>query len=62
MLATEACLEELGVCIGGSNPEDLRGDTTTLAEFTVWVGGMWRTSASVNPSKEDQSESDIPRS
>ena len=53
VLAMKVCLEELGVRIGGSNPEDLTGDTTTLVESTAWVGDMWRTSASVNPSKED---------
>ena len=32
---------------------DPTGDTTTSTEFTAWVDGMWHTSASVNPSKED---------
>ena len=68
MLATGACLEELpaekklGVRIGGCNPEDPTGDTTKLAEFTAWVGGMWHTSASVNPSNGDPLKSDILRS
>ena len=61
VLATEACLEELGVRIGGSNPVDLTGDNTILAQFNAWVGGMWRTFASVNPPKEDPSEPNILR-
>ena len=67
----EACLVELpaiperdkvlGVCICGSDPMDPTGETTTLTEFTAWVGGMWQISASVNPSNGDPSESDILR-
>ena len=36
----EACLDELGVRKWGSNPIDLMGDTTILAESTARVGGI----------------------
>ena len=37
------------------------GETTMSTESTAWVGGIRRTSASVNPSNGDPSESDITR-
>ena len=45
----EACLDKLEVCKWGSNHVDLTGETTILVESTAWVGGIWHTSASVNP-------------
>ena len=69
MLATEACLaelpaiperdKELEVGIRDSVPMDPTGETTTSIESTAWVGGMWRTSTSVNPSNGELSDSDI---
>ena len=65
-LSRESCVTGVrqkiqAVHIGGSDPKDPMGYTTTT-EITAWVGGMRRTPASVNSSKRDPSVSDILRS